>query len=439
MAASALRDSDDFLLHHFSEAQSVADSADLQLSSEVKSRLPSAVSAHAAAGPPEQSQDNQDRLSSVSPDPKPLEQDEQSRCHWWLMGWYVFATGDQRLACGLEALMQAAWEVPYPNSSVMGLSPRACGACAADSSHSDGSNTNVRDFGVNGADSPPWSPRRVPPAHVWGCGPPRTPGYRSGGACCPIASPGVSAANLVEAACELQALLQRRAAAGLGPLLHAQPFFPVATAAAGTALEPLACPAQGTVFEQEEARLPRAAPPGLKGTVSATPSAQCIGHLPATAAEMGNEGPLGTKRPAAWGCVGDSQQPCGDQDDALAADEVSSPHALSSTPELVVHPHQRWASAPPVQDANSLQLSVKDDSSSAEPHAASAPPEARPTRAGRLGRAPSTPEIMGVSPVTSERILPPLAMGPSQVHSSGVASAAAEQGRARRRTKRRLF
>lgn len=42
------------------------------------------------------------------------------------------------------------------------------------------SNANPRDFG--GADSPPWSPRRVPPAHLWGEGPPRYPGYRSGGA-----------------------------------------------------------------------------------------------------------------------------------------------------------------------------------------------------------------------------------------------------------------
>lgn len=52
------------------------------------------------------------------------------------------------------------------------------------------SNANLRDFGLNGADSPPWSPRRVPPAHVWGEGPPRAPGYRSGGACYPITSPG---------------------------------------------------------------------------------------------------------------------------------------------------------------------------------------------------------------------------------------------------------
>ena len=42
------------------------------------------------------------------------------------------------------------------------------------------SNANPGDFG--GADSPPWSPRRVPPAHLWGEGPPRYPGYRSGGA-----------------------------------------------------------------------------------------------------------------------------------------------------------------------------------------------------------------------------------------------------------------
>ena len=36
---------------------------------------------------------------------------------------------------------------------------------------------------------------------------------------------GVSAADLVEAACELQALLSHRASFGLGPLLHAQPYF----------------------------------------------------------------------------------------------------------------------------------------------------------------------------------------------------------------------
>lgn len=36
---------------------------------------------------------------------------------------------------------------------------------------------------------------------------------------------GVSAANLVEAACELHALLQRRSAAGLGPLIGAQGYL----------------------------------------------------------------------------------------------------------------------------------------------------------------------------------------------------------------------
>ncbi len=41
-------------------------------------------------------------------------------------------------ACGLESLMQAAWQVPFPKSSLLGRSPRAAGACAADSSHSDG-------------------------------------------------------------------------------------------------------------------------------------------------------------------------------------------------------------------------------------------------------------------------------------------------------------
>ena len=45
------------------------------------------------------------------------------------------------------------------------------------------SNANPGDF--QGTESPPWSPRRVPPAHVWGEGPPRHPGYRSGGAILP--------------------------------------------------------------------------------------------------------------------------------------------------------------------------------------------------------------------------------------------------------------
>ena len=36
---------------------------------------------------------------------------------------------------------------------------------------------------------------------------------------------GVSEANLVEAACELHALLQRRSAAGLGPLIGAQGYL----------------------------------------------------------------------------------------------------------------------------------------------------------------------------------------------------------------------
>ncbi len=40
-----------------------------------------------------------------------------------------------------------------------------------------------------------------------------------------FAGAGVSAADLVGAACELQALLSHRAALGLGPLLHAQPYF----------------------------------------------------------------------------------------------------------------------------------------------------------------------------------------------------------------------
>lgn len=39
---------------------------------------------------------------------------------------------------GLESLMQAAWQVPFPDSSIIGRSPRGGGACTADSSHSDG-------------------------------------------------------------------------------------------------------------------------------------------------------------------------------------------------------------------------------------------------------------------------------------------------------------
>ena len=47
----------------------------------------------------------------------------------------------------------------------------------------------------------------------------------------------------MEAACELQALLQRRAAFGLGPLLHEQLFFP--EVGTESALERVACPAPG--------------------------------------------------------------------------------------------------------------------------------------------------------------------------------------------------
>lgn len=54
-----------------------------------------------------------------------------------------------------------------------------CGGC---------SNTSLRNYGLT--ESPPWSPRRVPPAHCWGEGPPRAPGYRSGGARYPVTSPG---------------------------------------------------------------------------------------------------------------------------------------------------------------------------------------------------------------------------------------------------------
>ena len=40
----------------------------------------------------------------------------------------------------------------------------------------------------------------------------------------------MTAADLLGAACELQALLSHRAALGLGPLLHAQPYFPTDSA-----------------------------------------------------------------------------------------------------------------------------------------------------------------------------------------------------------------
>ena len=46
--------------------------------------------------------------------------------------------------------------------------------------------------GIQGTDSPPWSPRRVPPAHLWGEGPPRCPGYRCGGATLPGGSEGTA-------------------------------------------------------------------------------------------------------------------------------------------------------------------------------------------------------------------------------------------------------
>lgn len=36
---------------------------------------------------------------------------------------------------------------------------------------------------------------------------------------------GVGEAELVKAACDLQDLLSRRTSLGLGPLLHAQPYF----------------------------------------------------------------------------------------------------------------------------------------------------------------------------------------------------------------------
>ncbi|EIE23016.1 hypothetical protein COCSUDRAFT_63401 [Coccomyxa subellipsoidea C-169] len=305
---------------------------------------------------------------SISPRPRQQEADEFSRCN----------TPQQPVpgfACGLESLMQAAWQVPFPKSSLLGRSPRAAGACAADSSHSDGSNAVLRDFGLNGAESPPWSPRRVPPAHVWGEGPPRAPGYRSGGACYPIASPGVSAANLVEAACELHALLQRRSAAGLGPLIGAQGY-----------LTPPADP--GIYPDKEEATPPPQPDPAAVGnlppihllTASHTPSpgpGRCpAATLPppegATAPALLNS-PQGVKRQAAWQCGNDSQLSFGDRIDAATADEVSSPHALSSA-------HQRWGSAPPVHELRCC-ANLADDSTSAGQHAASALPDDRPTRA----------------------------------------------------------
>jgi len=39
------------------------------------------------------------------------------------------------------------------------------------------------------------------------------------------AAAGVSAVHMMDAACELQALLKHRTSLGLGPLLHAQPYF----------------------------------------------------------------------------------------------------------------------------------------------------------------------------------------------------------------------
>lgn len=97
------------------------------------------------------------------------------------------------------------------------------------------------------------------------------------------------------------------------------------------------------------------------------------------------------------------------------------PQVLSS-----MRPHQRWASAPPVQERHSC-AELADDSCSAGQHAASAPPEDRPPRApaagasfgsnayygvgansgdgARLGAGLSMPELMGVSPLFPDRIL----------------------------------
>ncbi|KAK9903364.1 hypothetical protein WJX75_003804 [Coccomyxa subellipsoidea] len=297
---------------------------------------------------PKHPQHKQDISGSVSPRPRQEGPDEHSRCN----------TPQQPVAefpPGLESLMQAAWQVPFPDSSIIGRSPRGGGACTADSSHSDGSNANLRDFGLNGADSPPWSPRRVPPAHVWGEGPPRAPGYRSGGACYPITSPGVSAANLVEAACELHALLQRRSAAGLGPLVGADGSL-------GTPDDPTVhpCPGKGvgTTAEKADTAAAEQLPP--RHTPSPGPDRCCAAafppfsngaaaHLPAAAARLGS--PQGLKRPAAWQCANDSQLSFADRIDAEVADEV-----LSS-----MRPHQRWASAPPVQERHPC-AELADDS-----------------------------------------------------------------------------
>lgn len=56
------------------------------------------------------------------------------------------------------------------------------------------SNANPGDF--RGTESPPWSPRRVPPAHLWGEGPPRYPGYRSGGAILPDVPEGTASSGI---------------------------------------------------------------------------------------------------------------------------------------------------------------------------------------------------------------------------------------------------
>ena len=118
---------------------------------------------------------------------------------------------------------------------------------------------------------------------------------------------------------------------------------------------------------------------------------------------------------------------------------MSSPHALSSA-------HQRWGSAPPVHELRCC-ANLADDSTSAGQHAASAPPDDRPTRAalaaagacfgdraagacfGRdakngagLGRAPSVPELMGVSPIFADRVLPPGQAGCGEVEHADMAA-----------------
>ena len=79
-----------------------------------------------------------------------------------------------RACAELDVCAQGSQHTANPTTQISVL--RAC------------SNANPGDF--QGTESPPWSPRRVPPAHLWGEGPPRHPGYRSGGATLPCAPEG---------------------------------------------------------------------------------------------------------------------------------------------------------------------------------------------------------------------------------------------------------